>query len=294
MISHLKKNSLRSFLLASRPKTLSAMLCPIILAGALVYKNEHLKGFLFFLTLLSGLSMQVLANLANDYGDHLRGGDKNRLGPPRACALGIIDKDVMKRAIEILILFIVSLSIYLIYHGGLIILFSGFSGLFFACWYSLGPKPLSFYSFSESIVFFLFGFIPMVCTYYLQTHKFSSQALTLGLTPGFLAVALMLTNNTRDILEDRAINKMTLAVVLGEKMSLVIIKLSIFLSMCTLIFCIIKFNYNIISFISIFAYTMIFNNFYNKVNFNKLLFDIGKGLFYIAIIISFGIIYAPI
>lgn len=289
-----KKNSLRSFLLASRPKTLSAMLCPIFLAGALVYKNEHFKVFLFFLTLLLGLSMQVLANLANDYGDHLRGGDKNRKGPPRACASGIIDEDVMKITIGTLILFIIIFSIYLIYHGGLIILFAGFLGLFFALWYSLGPKPLSFYSFSEIIVFFLFGSCPMICTYYLQTLKFSSQALILGLTPGFLALALMLTNNVRDIEEDRKINKMTLAVVVGEKTSLIIIKLSIFLSLCTLMFSIIKFNYNNISFISIFAYIIIFNNFNKKVNFNKLLFDIGNGLFFIAIIISLGIIYVPL
>src|SRR5580692_3236593 len=93
-------NSMKAWVLASRPKTLGAISCPIIIGNALAYHSGQFAWNYFFLTLICGLLLQILANVVNDYGDFIKGSDKaDRLGPPRAMQMGWLTKNVMLRGI---------------------------------------------------------------------------------------------------------------------------------------------------------------------------------------------------
>ena len=104
MSETVQKNSLRAWLLASRPKTLSGALVPVILSGALLWRNPGVP-FSFALLLLClafAALMQIAANLINDLYDYLKGTDReDRLGPERACAQGWITPEAMKIGIGV-------------------------------------------------------------------------------------------------------------------------------------------------------------------------------------------------
>src|SRR5580658_6317576 len=101
LITH---NSFKAFILASRPKTLGAITCPVLIGSFLALREHNFSWIIFFITLLCALSLQVLANWVNDYGDFIRGADAFRLGPKRAMQLGLISDSHMKKAIVLLIL----------------------------------------------------------------------------------------------------------------------------------------------------------------------------------------------
>jgi 1,4-dihydroxy-2-naphthoate polyprenyltransferase len=52
------------------------------------------------LTLLTAILLQILSNLANDFGDYKTGADnEERIGPQRALQSGVISLSAMKNAI---------------------------------------------------------------------------------------------------------------------------------------------------------------------------------------------------
>jgi 1,4-dihydroxy-2-naphthoate octaprenyltransferase len=212
-------NSFKAFMIASRPKTLGAIICPIFLGSALAFKVSFSWG-LFFLTLIAGVNLQVLANWVNDYGDFIRGADSfERLGPKRAMQQGIISHKAMIKAMIIMTGIILILGGGLILRAGLPILLVGIFGLLTCFWYTMGKRPLAYLGFSEIVVFVLFGPFSVLGTFYVQTLTFLKVALLASLTPGFLSAALLLTNNLRDLKEDTKSHKITLAVRCGESFS---------------------------------------------------------------------------
>ncbi len=219
-MANVNTNSLHAFILASRPKTLGAITCPVIIGSAFALKSPTWSTPIFLATLLCALLLQVLANLANDLADFMRGSDtQERLGPPRAMQMGFMTQDFMRSCIAVVIAGIAISGLYLVSQGGLGVLLVGLVALFFALWYSMGPLPLSRLGFSEVVVFFFFGPIPALGAYFLQSGEFSLQVFLASISPGFISMALMMMNNLRDIDEDSRHNKKTLAVRFGEMSS---------------------------------------------------------------------------
>src|SRR5579871_4168859 len=210
-------NSVSAFVKAARPQTLGAMSCPILIGTACAKAAGPLSLSIFTLSLGAGLLLQILANFINDYGDFIKGSDaQGRLGPPRALQMGWITKNAMMQGMGLTTVLIILCGWPLVLRGGLPILFMGMAGLFLCAWYTLGKRPLAYIGFAEVIIFFVFGPGATIATYYLQTKAFSMPALIASLSPGFLASALLLTNNLRDLEQDRINNKRTTAVRLGE------------------------------------------------------------------------------
>ena len=84
----MKQNSFRAWLLASRPKTLTGAMVPVVVALALATTHRcfALDALPAVLCLLFAVLMQVDANFVNDYFDWRRGNDDEatRFGPLRA------------------------------------------------------------------------------------------------------------------------------------------------------------------------------------------------------------------
>ena len=95
----IKQNSLKAWLLATRPKTLTGASIPIMIAASLASHNPDCNYSAVIICLVFAFLMQIAANLINDLFDYLKGTDRNRLGPERACAQGWISPKAMKRGI---------------------------------------------------------------------------------------------------------------------------------------------------------------------------------------------------
>ena len=77
------------WVMAARPKTLWASISPIIIGIAMAYEAGKGDFLSAAAALLAGILLQVGANFANDYLDHVKGIDTaDRLGPLRVTHAG--------------------------------------------------------------------------------------------------------------------------------------------------------------------------------------------------------------
>lgn len=294
----IKTNSLGAWIRASRPRTLGAMLCPILIGSALAYKEGYFSWPIFMTTFLCAVLLQILTNLINDYGDFLRGSDtKQRLGPPRAMQMGWLTPPIMKKGIALVLFLTMALGLILIARGGMIIFVLGSISLITCIWYTAGPRPLSYLGFAEIAVFLLFGPAPVMGSYFVQTLSLPKGGLLISLGPALLSTALILTNNLRDSDEDRRHNKKTIAVRFGANFSRRLIIACIVLSALTPLSLLFFYNYRPLILLCLFA--LIFPLMQAKMilvdpisgKFNLMLQAIGKSLYLFGILLSIGIIY---
>lgn len=198
-----------------RPRTLFASICPVLMGFIAV--GGMPRPVVAAVTLLCGVSLQVLSNLINDYYDFRRGSDKaGRVGPSRALAEGLVAEVQMRRACLIALGLSVAEGIYLVLTGGWVILAIGVLSIFFAWIYTATPHSLSYLGIADIVCFLFYGPVATVGSAWLQTGRFSLTALMLGCVCGCVAVCVLATNNIRDIEDDRAVGKRTFPVRFGK------------------------------------------------------------------------------
>ncbi len=211
------KDQLTIWISAARPKTLWAAVAPVLVGSALAYHDGgfHLPSAL--LALLGAVLIQIGTNFANDYYDYFHGADRGeRLGPTRATQAGLVKPEQMKRAMLLVFALAVLAGLYLIRRGGWPILLIGVLSILFGMLYTAGPYPLSYLGISDLFVLIFFGLVAVGGTYYVQTLRLSANAVIAGLAPGLFSTAILVVNNLRDVNNDRAAGKKTLAVRFGE------------------------------------------------------------------------------
>ena len=101
--------------------------------------------------------------------------------------------------------------------GGWVIVLISIASIVAAYLYMGGPKPLAYTPLSELVCFLFFGITAVCGTFYLQTRTLSFSCFFASCAVGFLATAVLVVNNYRDIAHDASVNRITLAVLLGEK-----------------------------------------------------------------------------
>ena len=230
-------NRFQVWTLAARPKTLIAGISPALIGIALSLSHGYFNMTLFLMTLLTGISIQIGTNLTNDYFDFIKGADTSeRKGFLRVTQAGLVEPKTMKRAIVSTFFAALISGSYLIYHGGFPIALILAVYILLSVLYTAGPFPLGYLGLGSVLVLLFYGPGAVLITYYLQTHSFSWEPLVAGLSPGGLAMAILVINNIRDIEEDRKAGKKTLPVRLGKTAGKIEFILAIFLSFVPLFF----------------------------------------------------------
>ena len=215
-----KSNKFRSWILAARPKTLPAAVVPVLLGTAVAISDNKFQPLAAFIALICSVLIQVGTNFVNDLYDYLKGSDKkDRVGPARVLASGLISAKEMKLGISLCFGVTFFLGLYLVYLGGMIILLIGILSIFFGYAYTAGPYPLSYNGLGDVFVFVFFGFVGTIGTYYVQALDVSWVAVLVSIPADALITNILVVNNYRDIEEDRVNNKKTLAVLFGKRYS---------------------------------------------------------------------------
>lgn len=220
-MKEIKLNSLRAWLLAARPKTLTAAVIPVLLGSALAFSNGEFKTTPALLCALFACGMQIAANFINDLFDYLKGSDrKDRLGPPRACAEGWITPGAMKLGIGIMLMVSCLAGLGLLFsvwgnlpHGGWELVVLGVVCVLFAFLYT---TILSYRGWGDLLVLVFFGFVPVGGTYYVQAYSLNMDVVVLSLVSGLAIDTLLMVNNYRDREQDALSGKRTLVVRFGE------------------------------------------------------------------------------
>lgn len=210
-------HSFQAWVTASRPKTLPAAAAAVVMGSALAWHDSSLQPAAAVVCLLCALLLQIASNLANDVFDFERGADTpDRLGPTRVTQSGILTPRQVKTGLAVVLTLASALGLYLVYLGGLPILLIGAAAAAAAVAYTGGPFPLGYHGLGEIMVFLFFGFASVTGTYYVQTGDVSPASLWLAIPPGAIITAILVVNNLRDLENDRAAGKRTLAVRIGE------------------------------------------------------------------------------
>lgn len=220
-----RTNSSKAWLLATRPKTLSAAAVPVMIAVAMAVKDGEsichgsVSWVAAGLCLLFAWIMQIDSNLVNDYFDFKHGNDgEKRLGPKRACTEGWVTPAAMKRAIALTTLTGCAVGLPLVWFGGVEMVLVGICCVLFCFLYT---TCLSYHGMGDLLVLLFFGIVPVCCTYYVVLAPglqcVTPQVVALSVACGLAVDTLLVVNNYRDREGDRIDGKMTLVVRIGQR-----------------------------------------------------------------------------
>ena len=205
--------------MAARPRTLPAAIAPVLVgtAAAVQWVGHLPRWGAFFAALVGSIFIQIGTNLANDYSDAKRGADTaDRLGPVRVTSAGLVTPQRVLRATWIAFAVAVACGIYLATVAGLVILVVGVLSIAAGVLYTGGPRPYGYAGLGEVFVFLFFGLVAVNGSYYVQLEQLDALPLGLSISIGFLATAIIVVNNVRDLETDRRAGKKTLAVRMGR------------------------------------------------------------------------------
>ena len=217
-------NKIKPWLSAMRLRTLPLSVSGIILGSCFAYYNGRFNILIFVLAILTTISLQVMSNLANDYGDGVKGTDNDeRVGPKRAIQSGEISPDEMLDAIKFNIIVVIILSISLIWASFgtgnflyvLLFMFLGGLSVYAALNYTMGDSPYGYRALGDVFVFIFFGLLSTIGSYFLYMQTLDHVVILPAVALGLLSVGVLNLNNMRDIESDTNAGKITLAVKLG-------------------------------------------------------------------------------
>lgn len=212
----------QAWLESLRPKTLPLAFAAIVVGTVLAWWQGYFDPLVAVLALITAGLLQILSNLANDYGDAVKGSDKpDRIGPLRGMQKGVISLAQMKRALMIVIALSCISGLLLVTAATQTMAdFIGFLALgglsiIAAITYTVGKRPYGYLGLGDISVLLFFGWISVMGSWYLQTHMLIPAVILPATACGLLATAVLNINNLRDIESDRENGKNTLVVRLG-------------------------------------------------------------------------------
>ncbi|PQJ73461.1 1,4-dihydroxy-2-naphthoate octaprenyltransferase [Polaribacter butkevichii] len=221
---------IKNYIKAARLRTLPLSVSGIIVGSFLGVKSLNnqtsiLESPIFWFAILTTIGFQVLSNFANDYGDGIKGSDKNRTGEARMVSSGAITPKQMKMAMIITSVITLIIALLLIYvsfgkeNFGFSILFFGLgiASIAAAIKYTVGNSAYGYSGFGDVFVFLFFGLLSVVGSYFLYTKNLNLEVVLPAISVGLLSTAVLNLNNLRDKEEDKKNNKNTLVVKLGSQ-----------------------------------------------------------------------------
>ncbi|WP_144281597.1 1,4-dihydroxy-2-naphthoate octaprenyltransferase [Chryseobacterium echinoideorum] len=221
---------------AARLRTLPLSLSGIIMGSFIAKWRLWEQGGtwdwkIFALAILVTLLYQILSNYANDYGDGIKGTDKNRIGEAeaRAVASGKITAKQMKNAVIIFSVLSFVATVALLYTAFIpdyinefyIFIGLGLASILAAIGYTVGKKPYGYMGLGDLFVFIFFGLVSVGGSYFLFTKTFSWDILLPATAIGMMSMAVLNLNNMRDIESDRLSGKNSLALRIGFRSAMI-------------------------------------------------------------------------
>ena len=222
----------KTWIRAARPRTVLLSFSGVLLGGFLAIKIGPSTGSGTWLCLLfcalTAVLLQILSNLANDYGDFKKGVDGvHRVGPQRELQSGAITEKEMRKGIALI-------GAMCLFSGVLIFVFArlswqelavfaalGLGAVLAALFYTLGKNPYGYRGLGDLYCFLFFGWTAVAGTFYLATKILDFSVLLPASAMGFLSNAVLNINNMRDMENDRASGKSSLVVKIGLKKAFV-------------------------------------------------------------------------
>lgn len=211
---------------AARPRTVLLSLSGVMMAGFLAAATGFFHPVMVVLAALTAILLQVLSNLANDYGDFKKGLDtSDRQGPQRVMQSGALSEKQMRSGIiAVGLLTLLSGAVllalawsFISWKELVVFVVLGLAAVAAALCYTLGKHPYGYYGLGDLFCFLFFGWVAVAGTYYLAANRVDPLVLLPATAMGFLSTGVLNINNMRDYRNDKANGKNTLVVKVGLK-----------------------------------------------------------------------------
>jgi len=210
--------SVRAWVLAARPATLTAAFAPVAVGTACAWRAGGLRWDTAFAALVGAFLIQVATNFANDMYDFQKGADtEERLGPLRAAQAGLLTVAQLRRGIVATFALALGVGVYLTWVAGPAVVVIGLSSIAAGLAYTGGPFPLAYNGLGDVFVMAFFGFVAVCGTAFVQALYVPDLAWLASIPIGALATAILAVNNVRDFEGDAAAGKRTVVVRFGRQ-----------------------------------------------------------------------------
>lgn len=214
------------WLKAFRLRTLPLALSSTLLGSFLAYSFGSFDGWVFTFAILTTLFLQILSNLANDYGDAKKGTDnEDRLGPQRVTQSGLVSMKAIKQMIVVFVLLALVSGSLLIFFGlrqypiylSAIFFILGLTAIYAAIKYTVGKNPYGYVGYGDLFVYLYFGIVGVCGTFFLHATFVDPWILLPASSIGLFSSGVLNLNNLRDVENDAKCGKRTLVVRIGVK-----------------------------------------------------------------------------
>jgi 1,4-dihydroxy-2-naphthoate octaprenyltransferase len=240
----IRKAKPADWIAGARLRTLPLSVSPVILGTAIAHEERAEWQWLrIALALVVAVFLQVGVNYANDYSDGVRGTDKFRLGPSRLTGSGAAKpRTVLTVALVFFGLAAIAGVVLVILVGQYWLLAVGAVSIVAAYFYTGGKRPYGYYGLGELFVFVFFGLVATMGTTFVQENSIDFFAgdwldsLIAGAAIGFIACAVLMVNNIRDLPQDKLAHKRTFAVLIGNTAARIVFGVYILLAFLTPIY----------------------------------------------------------
>lgn len=213
---------------AARLRTLPLSVSGILIAAALAFVDEQFSWPIFLWSIAITLFLQILSNIANDYGDGIKGTDnEKRVGPARALQSGMLNAVALKRGMFILgVLVLISVIALLIsaelsMKELLVFILLAVVALAAAVAYTVGERPYGYAGLGDLMVFLFFGGVAVLAGTYVYTKGLTYTQLWFAMAIGAFSTAVLNLNNMRDVVSDQEAAKHTVVVRMGYSKAIV-------------------------------------------------------------------------
>jgi 1,4-dihydroxy-2-naphthoate octaprenyltransferase len=211
-------SKLRAWYLATRPRVFTATYVPMGVAAAAALQDGVFHLWHFLLALVGTMLLQTAANLINEYYDFKRGAEDLKVaGQSMVIKKQILSvREVAAGAVVSLVLGCL-IGLYLLFQSGPLLLWIGLSGALVAVIYTAGPFPLAYNGLGETAAGIFMGPMIVLGAYYVMAGTVHAGLILISIPVALMVAAILHANNLRDLESDRAVNKRTLAVILGRQ-----------------------------------------------------------------------------
>jgi len=234
-----RKARARDWIGGARLRTLPLAIAPVALgtASAFLISSPGWHWVRALLALAVAVFIQIGVNFANDYSDGVRGTDQFRVGPSRLTGSGAAKpRTVLTVAIVFFALAAIAGALLVWRSGQYWLLAVGVVAIAAAYFYTGGKRPYGYFGLGELFVFVFFGIVATAGTTYTQVGTVNIESWLSGAAAGFLACAVLMVNNLRDIEQDRVAGKRTLAVLIGSLAGRIVFTVFVLLAFAILAF----------------------------------------------------------
>lgn len=216
-MNEIAPGSVRAWVLAARPATLTAAFAPVAVGTACAWRVGAFRWDAALAALLGAFLIQIATNFANDMFDFQKGADtEERLGPTRAAQAGLLSVAQLRRGIIVTFAFALGTGVYLTWIAGPVVVAIGLASIAAGLAYTGGPYPLAYNGLGDVFVMVFFGFVAVCGTAFVQALYVPQIAWLASIPIGALATGILVVNNVRDFEGDCRAAKTTLVVRFGR------------------------------------------------------------------------------